>query len=139
MEFKMDPVKRVQQHRYTIEEFVVENKDAIKESGGIHAFLCTEDGIMDFIDNCVGKFPKGTYWQPTSYSIELVSRNRSKYDPDFDERVDIEFDSTCCFPIRYYSGCTETQEKFAKRLQRKFLRLKKVYDKIVTYGEPVEE
>ena len=118
---------QMKQGKYSVNEFVADSKDAIKAKGGVHAYLRDDEGLMDFMDACIGNFPKGTYWNPTGYSIELVVMNRSKYGPDFNERADIEFDSANTFPIRYYSGGTDAQENFAKRLQRKFVELAKLY------------
>lgn len=112
------------QYKYTTQEFIDGTKEEIKTKGGLHAYLLDMEGLADFMDACVGDFPKGTYWNPTGYSLELVVMNRSKYGPDFIERAEIELDSANTFPIRYYQGCTDTQEKFAKKLQKKFLELK---------------
>ena len=117
---------KMKQHKYTIKEFVDDSKNAIKEKGGLWAYLKDDEGLMDFMDACIGNFPKGTYWNPTGYSIELVSMNRSKYGPDFDTRAEISFDGD--FPYHFYWGCTDTQEKFIKRLQKKFLELKTAYE-----------
>lgn len=118
---------KMKQHKYTIKEFVTDSKNAIKEKGGLWAYLKDGEGLMEFMDACIGGFPKGTYWQPTGYSVELVSMNRSKYGPDFDTRAEISFDGD--FPYYFYSGCTDAQEKFTKRLQKKFLELKEVYNR----------
>lgn len=123
---------KMKQHKYTVKEFVEENREAIKAAGSVSEYLCDNDGLTDFMDSCVGNFPKGTYWNPTGYSIELVTMNRSKYGPDFNTRAEIEFGSLWCeeneYKIRYYSGCTDTQEQFVERLQKKFMELKMAYE-----------
>lgn len=112
---------KMKQSKYSINDFAEEMKDIIKKAGGVRYYLSDAEGMMDFIDSCVGGFPKGTYWNSGYDSLELVTRNRGKYGPDFDTRAEINMNAT--FSINYYSGCTEAQEKFAQRVQKKFIKL----------------
>lgn len=119
---------RMKQVKYSVEDFVKETRDDIKKAGSVYKYLNSFDGLSDFMDSCVGGFPKGTYWNQSGYSLELVTRNRGKYGPDFETRAEIYLDST--FSVYYYTGCTNTQEKFAQRLQKKFKKLVELFEEI---------
>lgn len=116
---------KMQKKMYTVEEFWDENKDAILEVGSLQEYF-NFSTITDFLDACV-TFPKGTYWDYVGYdnAIELVVQNRSKYGPDFLRRAKIKISSNkyswehgTDFPISYYSGCSNAQEKLAKKIQK---------------------
>lgn len=107
--------------RYTIQEFWDENKDDIVSVGSLQEYF-NFDTISDFLDACI-TFPKGTYWEWVEYdnAVELVVINRSKHGPDFLRRAKVEIFSNnyawergTDFPISYYSGCSDTQEKLAE-------------------------
>lgn len=112
---------KMQQHKYTIKEFFEANKEDIIKAGALQNYF-TLDTISDFMDACIGKFPKGTYWDFSYDTLEFVSQNRSKYGPDFLPRCEIQT-KTHNFKIVYYQGCTSTQEKFAIRVQKKIEEL----------------
>lgn len=112
---------QMKQSKYTIEEFVAEMKDEIKKKGSIYNYLSDWEGMTEFMDACIGGFPKGTYWNNSYGDLELVTQNRGKYGPDFDTRVEIAMSRG--FYVNCWRGCTETQEKFALRLQKKFQKL----------------
>lgn len=117
---------KMKQSKYSIEEFVAEMKDEIKKKGNIYDYLSDWDGMTEFIDACIGGFPKGTYWNNSYGDLELVTQNRGKYGPDFDTRVEIRMSKG--FRVNYWRGCTETQEKFAQKLQKQFLKLAELCD-----------
>lgn len=112
---------KMKQSKYSIEEFVAEMKEEIKNKGNIYDYLSDWDGMTEFMDACIGGFPKGTYWNNSYGDLELVTQNRGKYGPDFDTRVEIRMSKG--FRVKYCRGCTETQEKFAQKLQKQFLKL----------------
>ena len=119
---------QMQKKMYTVKEFWDENKDDIVSVGSLREYF-NFDTISDFLDACV-VFPKGTYWEWVGYdnAIELVVINRCKHGPDFLRRAQIEIfsnnyalDQGMDFPISYYSGCSNVQEKLAEKIQ-KYLR-----------------
>lgn len=102
------------QKKYTVQEFFDANKDQIVKKRSLRLYF-DFDALADFIDACVTGFP-GTYWKmDNSEAIELVARNRSQYGADFLPRVRISFYPD--FPITYYTGCSEKQEKLAIKIQ----------------------
>lgn len=116
--------------KYTIQEFWDENKDDIIEVGSLREYF-NFDTISDFLDACI-TFPKGTYWEWVGYdnAVELVVINRSKHGPDFLRRAKVEIFSDkyawergTDFPISYYSGCSDTQEKLAEKIQKRLREL----------------
>lgn len=124
---KQNYAMRMKQKRYSVKEFFDENKEDIKVRGGIVPYLSTCEGMLDFMSACVGNFPTGTYWDTgIDDTLYLVSRNRSNHGPDFCRRVAISIEAA--FPISYYVNGTYTQEKFAERLQAKFLKLYELYE-----------
>ena len=103
------------QKKYTVQEFFDANKDKIIKERTIRSFFNYET-LADFMDACVSGFPKGTYWNmDNSEAIELVVQNRSQYGSDFLPRARISFYAD--FPITYYTGCSERQEKLAIKIQ----------------------
>ena len=103
------------QKKYSVQEFFEANKDKIMKKGSIRNFFNYET-LADFIDASVSGFPKGTYWNmDNSEAIELVARNRTQYGADFLPRARISFYPD--FPITYYTGCSEKQEKLAIKIQ----------------------
>lgn len=112
---------QMKQGKYSIEEFVAEMKDEIKKKGNIYDYLSDWEGMTEFMDACIGGFPKGTYWSYSFGDLDLVTRNRGKYGSNYDTRVEICMSKG--FRVNYRRGCTKTQEKFALRLQKKFQKL----------------
>lgn len=107
---------KIIRQKYSVQDFFAENKEAILQKRSLRAFFGYET-ITDFIDSCIGGFPNGTYWDMKSDdAIELVSRNRSKHGADFLPRAKIYFYAD--FPITYYVGCTDGQEKCAEKIQK---------------------
>ena len=103
------------QKKYTVQEFFNENKDKLVKKRSLKLYFNYEN-LADFIDACVSGFPKGTYWNmDDSEAIELVTKNRSKHGADFLPRVKVSFYTD--FPITYYSGCLNGQEKLAIKIQ----------------------
>lgn len=104
------------QKKYTVQEFFDENKEEIVKARSLCAYFNYET-LTDFMDACVSGFPKGTYWNMDfDDGIELVTQNRSKHGSDFLTRAEISFFAN--FPIAHYTGCTDTQEKLAEKIQR---------------------
>lgn len=104
------------QKKYTVQEFFDENKEAIVKARSLKVYFNYET-LTDFMDACVSGFPKGTYWNMDfDDGIELVTQNRSKHGADFLRRAEISF--FAYLPITYYTGCTDTQEKLAEKIQR---------------------
>lgn len=104
------------QKKYTVQEFFNENKNEIVKKRNLKSYFNYET-LSDFMDACVSGFPKGTYWNmDNGEAVELVTQNRSKYGADFLPRVEVSF---CVgFPITYYVGCTDKQEKLAIKIKR---------------------
>ena len=103
------------QKKYTVQEFFEANKDKIMKKGSIRNFFNYET-LADFIDACVTGCPKGTYWNmDNNEAIQLVVLNRSQYGADVLPRARISFYNG--FPITYYTGCSERQEKLAIKIQ----------------------
>ena len=103
------------QKKYTVQDFFDENKEEIVKARALGAYFNYET-LTDFMDACVSGFPKGTYWDMDfDDGIELVTQNRSKYGADFLPRAKISFYAN--FPITYYVGCTNTQEKLAEKIK----------------------
>lgn len=99
----------------TVQEFFNANKEEIVKARSLKVYF-NFDTVVEFMDDIVIGFPKGTYWNMDYYdSIKLVARNRSKYGADFLPRVEISFSEN--FPITYYVGCTVKQEKLAEKIQ----------------------
>lgn len=103
------------QKKYSVQEFFNANKDNLVKKRCLKLYFDYET-LCDFMDACVSGFPKGTYWNmDNGEAIELVTQNRSKYGADFLPRVKVSFYAD--FPITYYSGCSDRQEKFAIKIQ----------------------
>lgn len=117
---------KMQKKMYTVKEFWNENKDAIIKARALKEYF-NFDTVSDFIDACI-TFPKGTYWEFDSWDgIELVTQNRSKHGPDFLRRAVIGFFDD--FPIIYYVGATDTQEKLAEKIRKRLLELNELLRK----------
>ena len=104
------------QKKYTVQEFFNENKEEIVKARALRAYFNYET-LTDLMGACVSGFPKGTYWNMDfDDGIELVTQNRSKHGADFLTRAEIGFSVN--FPITYYTGATNGQEKLAEKIQR---------------------
>lgn len=111
------------QKKYTVQEFFNENKDKIVKKRSLKLYFNYEN-LVDFIDACVSRFPKGTYWNMDNReAIDLVAQNRSKYGEDFLPRASVSFYD---FSIIYYSGCSNEQEKLAMKIQDLLRQLNKL-------------
>lgn len=118
------------QHKYTVEEFFNENKETLMQKKCLQEAL-DYDIICDFMDACVGGFPKGTYWRTDGCncvtSIYLCTQNRSKYGEDFIDKAKIRLDLPT-FDVYCFSQCTDGQEKLAKKIQLLLLQLQDLFD-----------
>ena len=115
------------QKKYTVQEFFDANKDKIMKKHFLRLYFFDYEALADFMDACVTGFPKGTYWNmDNSAAIELVTRNRSQYGSDFLTKARISFYNG--FPITYYTGCSEGQEKLAKKIQKLLLELNDLFE-----------
>ena len=104
------------QKKYSVQDFFNENEEKIVKARALRAYFNYET-LTDFMDACVSGFPKGTYWNMDfDDGIELVTQNRSKHGADFLTRAEISFFAN--FPITYYTGATNAQEKLAEKIQR---------------------
>ena len=103
------------QKKYTVQEFFDENKVELVTKRSLKLYFNYEN-LAHSIDACVTGFPKGTYWNmDNSEAIELVTQNRSRYGAVFLPRAKVSFYAD--FPITYYTGCSDKQEKLAKKIQ----------------------
>ena len=111
------------QKKYTVKDFFEENKEEIMKGRKLQDYFNFET-VGDFIDACVS-FPKGTYWNLCADDIELLKINRSKYGSDFLTLAQVNLD--CNVSIAYFTGCTNVQEKLAKKIQRKLSELQRLF------------
>lgn len=125
------------QKKYSVKDFWQENKKTILKSSTLqNAF--DYDTVMDFIDACVSNFPKGTYWNYNEYAFIICTQNRGKYGADFLDRAEINL-LIRGFPITYFVGCTDTQENFIKKVQKKLNELQALYDAEIKLKNQKEE
>lgn len=114
------------QKKYTVQDFFDENKTAIMKKGRLWNFFDYET-LADFIDACVSGFPKGTYWNmDNDCAIELVTQNRSKHGEDFLARAEVSLSDD--LTIVYYTGCSEGQEKLAKKIKTLLSQLNDLFE-----------
>lgn len=52
------------QKRYSVREWYEENRGEDKGWISPLGIILSYDALNDFIDNCIGNFPSGTYWKP---------------------------------------------------------------------------